>query len=100
MMMAMNQGQATKRGTRWTGDGEGATGGELAYAAGYTVLNHLGLADEEIKPLLPILKGAVIGRRTNLALTGSPLTAEDVTRILSPEFRVSQASSVRVGGRK
>jgi hypothetical protein len=59
-------------GTRWTAPGEGATAGELVRAA------------QLARPLLkeyryPTPRGWKA--RTNLALTGAPLTAEDVQRI-------------------
>lgn len=87
-----------KHGTRWTGPGQGATVAELrfklsespqfshAYSRGKPVAlaahdKLYGFVPDSVYGYAPIDSNA----RTNVALTGAPLTAEDLTRIEKAE---------------
>jgi len=62
-------------GTEWTGPGKGATVGRLWRALG------IGLETAAIRDRLYDLCSGNPAQRTNLRLTGAPLTAEDLDRI-------------------
>lgn len=98
--MTIEEMESKKLGTKWTGDGEGATVYGITRAVHGAI--HAGSASrvqqaiDEAHDLLhslwtPIGRGQ--NRRTNLALTGSPLTEQDIARILSPEFRVGKSAT-------
>jgi hypothetical protein len=69
----------TDQGTRWTELGQGATAIELYVAIG----KRFPINGNEGAPSAPLdhLFSFQGNHRTNLALTGAPLTAEDLKRI-------------------
>ncbi len=85
--------ETQRLGTSWTGDGEGATVGKLD-AAALILCDVMGDGHAAIYDAFRAAgyRAGVVGychaARTNLRLTGEPLTAEDIERILSPEFKV------------
>ncbi len=77
-------------GTAWTADGEGAILDDLLYAVRSSHSPESGKNGCDIcGPVIRKVGGDFIDYpRTNLRLTGSTLTAQDIARILSPEFKV------------
>lgn len=81
----LGQAKPAGVGTAWTGDGEGLTAHEICTRI---------VKAKELPMGIKIVYEAIeklskLGySRTNLALTGSPLVAEDIERILSDRFRV------------
>lgn len=88
-MSARREVENTMNGTEWTEPGQGATVAELRsvihgaiHAASITGTAHLTAAHDHVHRLA---NGKDARRRTNLRLTGKPLTAEDIQRIEEAE---------------